>query len=31
MDYYYSPAMFYETGIDKFGFLNNLYTVFDGG
>ena len=30
LDYYYSSAMFYETGIDTFGFLNNLYTVFDG-
>ena len=28
--YYYSSARFYETGIDDFGFLNNLYEVFDG-
>ena len=30
ISYYYSSAHFYETGIDKFGFLNNLYMVFDG-
>jgi REP element-mobilizing transposase RayT len=30
LDYHYSSARFYETGIDEFGFLNNLYTVFDG-
>ena len=30
LDYYYSSAKFYETGIDEFGFLNNLYAVFDG-
>ena len=28
--YYYSSARFYETGIDEFGFLNNLLSVFDG-
>jgi hypothetical protein len=28
--YYYSSAKFYETNIDEFGFLNNLYKVFDG-
>ena len=28
--YYYSSARFYESGIDEFGFLNNLYKVFDG-
>ncbi len=28
--YRYSSARFYETGIDEFGFLNNLYQVFDG-
>jgi putative transposase len=28
--YYYSSAKFYETGEDNFGFLNNLYSVFDG-
>jgi hypothetical protein len=27
---YSSSAKFYETGIDDFGFLNDLYTVFDG-
>ncbi len=30
LDYYFSSARFYETGLDEFGFLNNLYTVFDG-
>ena len=30
LDYYYSSARFYETCVDDFGFLNNLYTVFDG-
>ena len=30
LDYYYSSARFYETGIDDFGFLKNLYEVFDG-
>jgi len=28
--YHYSSARFYETGIDDFGFLHNLFTVFDG-
>ncbi len=30
ISYYYSSAEFYETSMDNFGFLNNLYTVFDG-
>lgn len=30
LGYNYSSAGFYETGIDEFGFLNNLYKVFDG-
>ena len=30
LDYHYSSARFYETGIDKFGFLTNLFQVFDG-
>ena len=30
ISYYYSSAKYYETGIDDFGFLNNIYTVFDG-
>lgn len=30
LEYYYSSARFYETGVDDFGFLNNLYAVFDG-
>jgi putative transposase len=25
LDYYYSSARFYETGVDEFGFLNNLF------
>ena len=25
LDYYYSSARFYETGIDEFGFLKNLF------
>lgn len=30
LDYHYSSARFYETGIDEFGFLNNLLSVFHG-
>jgi putative transposase len=30
ISYQYSSARFYEYGIDEFGFLNNLYKVFDG-
>ena len=30
ISYYFSSARFYEYGIDEFGFLNNLYKVFDG-
>ena len=30
LGYHYSSARFYETGIDEFGFLHNLYEVFDG-
>ncbi len=30
LGYFWSSARFYETGIDEFGFLNNLYKVFDG-
>jgi|SRR5437868_4211911 len=29
LSYHYSSARFYEYGIDEFGFLNNLYDVFD--
>jgi hypothetical protein len=25
LDDYYSYARFYETGVDEFGFLNNLF------
>ena len=30
LDYHFSSAKFYERGIDDFGFLTNLYMVFDG-
>ncbi len=30
ISYYYSSARFYESGVDDFGFLNDLYAVFDG-
>ena len=30
LDYYWSSARFYETGVDEFGFLTDLYTLFDG-
>ena len=30
LNYYYSSARFYEKGVDEFGFLNNLFKVFDG-
>lgn len=30
ISYYYSSARFYEVGEDHFGFLKNIYTVFDG-
>ena len=30
LEYYYSSARFYEFGIDEFGFLHNLFDVFDG-
>ena len=30
LSYYYSSARFYETGNDEFGFLNDLFTAFDG-
>ena len=30
VSYYYSSARFYETGIDDFGFLNDLTSVFTG-
>ena len=30
LGYHYSSARFYETGIDEFGFLNNLLSVFHG-
>jgi REP element-mobilizing transposase RayT len=30
ISYKYSSAKFYETGIDDFGFLNDIYSFFDG-
>ena len=30
LDYHFSSARFYETGIDDFGFLNNIFKRFDG-
>ena len=30
ISYHYLSAKYYETGIDDFGFLNNIYSVFDG-
>ena len=30
LDYYFSSARFYETGIDEFGFLKNIFNLFDG-
>jgi putative transposase len=30
LDYYFSSARFYETGIDEFGFLKNIFHLFDG-
>jgi hypothetical protein len=28
--YYFSAAIFYENGVDEFGFLKNIFTLFDG-
>jgi putative transposase len=30
LEYYYSSARYYNNGKDDFGFLNNLYSMFDG-
>ena len=30
LSYHYSSARFYETGIDEFGFLNNIFTAITG-
>jgi putative transposase len=30
LNYHYSSARFYETGIDEFGFLKNIFTVLYG-
>ncbi len=30
LSYYYSSARFYHIGLDEFGFLSDLYSVFDG-
>ena len=30
LDYHFSSARYYETGIDDFGFLNNIFNIFNG-
>ena len=30
LDYHFSSARFYEKGVDDFGFLKNIFTIFDG-
>ncbi len=30
LGFHYSSARFYETGVDEFGFLRNIFTIFDG-
>ena len=30
IDYHFSSARFYETGVDDFGILNNIFKIFDG-
>jgi hypothetical protein len=30
LSYHFSLVRFYENGIDRFGFLNNIFTMFDG-
>jgi putative transposase len=30
LSYHFSSSRFYENGIDEFGFLNNIFTMFDG-
>jgi hypothetical protein len=30
LGYDYSSARFHETGIDEFGFLKNVFSIFDG-
>ena len=30
LDYYFYSARFYETGIDEFGFLKNIFNLFNG-
>jgi hypothetical protein len=30
LNYHFSSARFYESGMDEFGFLNNIFTMFDG-
>jgi len=29
--YYFSSVRFYETGVDEFGFLKNIFDEFGGG
>jgi putative transposase len=30
LDYHFSSSRFYETGVDEFGFLENIFQLFDG-
>jgi hypothetical protein len=30
LSYHFSSSRFYENGIDEFGFLNNIFTIFNG-
>ena len=30
LDYHFSSARFYEKGVDDFGFLKNIFKIFDG-
>jgi putative transposase len=30
LSYHFSSARFYENGVDEFGFLKNIFTLFDG-
>jgi hypothetical protein len=30
LSYHFSSSRFYENGKDEFGFLNNIFTVFNG-
>jgi hypothetical protein len=30
LGYHFASARFYESGMDEFGFLNNIFALFDG-